>query len=45
MQVDLPALDRPTKAISGNSMRGKCLRSGDVVKKRAVCSQPKASNA
>lgn len=42
MQVDLPALERPTKAISGTSRRGKCFSSGAVVKNLAVCSQPKA---
>ena len=40
MQVDLPALERPTKAISGTSKRGKCFSSGAVVKNLAVCSQP-----
>lgn len=42
MQVDLPALERPTKAISGTSSRGKCFSSGAVVKNLAVCSQPMA---
>ena len=42
MQVDLPAFERPTKAISGTSMRGRCLSSGAVVKNLAVCSQPMA---
>ena len=42
MQVDLPALDRPTKAISGTSILGRCLSSGAVVRNLAVCSQPMA---
>ena len=42
MQVDLPAFDRPTKAISGTSSLGRCLSSGAVVKNLAVCSQPMA---
>lgn len=45
MQVDLPALDRPTKAISGTSKAGKKCSSGAVVKKRAVCSHPCATFA
>ena len=40
MQVDLPAFERPTNAISGTSSRGRCLSSGAVVKNLAVCSQP-----
>jgi hypothetical protein len=40
MQVDLPALDRPTKAISGVSRAGKWCNCAAVVKKRAVCIQP-----
>lgn len=42
MQVDLPALDRPTKAISGTSSAGKKCNCGAVVRNFAVCSQPKA---
>ena len=42
MQVDLPALERPTKAISGTSIRGKCFNSGAVVRNLAVCNQPMA---
>ena len=42
MQVDLPALERPTNAISGTSSSGKKCSCGAVVKKRAVCSQPMA---
>ena len=40
MQVDLPALERPTKAISGVSISGRWKSSAAVVKKRAVCIQP-----
>ena len=40
MQVDLPALERPTKAISGMSNSGKWNNSAAVVKNRAVCIQP-----
>jgi hypothetical protein len=40
MQVDLPALDRPTKAISGVSISGKWCNCAAVVRKRAVCIQP-----
>jgi len=40
MQVDLPALERPTKAISGVSIAGKWCNCAAVVKKRAVCIQP-----
>jgi len=40
MQVDLPALERPTKAISGVSISGKWCSCAAVVKKRAVCIQP-----
>ena len=42
MQVDLPALERPTNAISGTSNAGKKCSSGAVVKNLAVCNQPKA---
>ena len=42
MQVDLPALERPTKAISGTFSGGKKCNSGAVVKNLAVWSQPKA---
>ena len=42
MQVDLPALERPTKAISGKSSGGKKCSSGAVVRNLAVCNQPKA---
>src|SRR3954464_3016714 len=45
MQVDLPALERPTKAISGTSATGRNSSRGAVVRKRAVCSQPTASAA
>ncbi len=40
MQVDLPALERPTNAISGMSSSGKWNNSAAVVKNRAVCIQP-----
>jgi hypothetical protein len=40
IQVDLPALERPTKAISGTSIGGRCCNSGAVVKNLAVCNQP-----
>lgn len=40
MQVDLPALERPTKAISGTSSSGKWNSSAAVVRNRAVCIQP-----
>ena len=40
MQVDFPALERPTKAISGTSSLGRCFSSGAVVNNLAVCSQP-----
>jgi hypothetical protein len=40
MQVDFPALERPTKAISGVSISGKWCSWAAVVKKRAVCIQP-----
>ena len=40
MQVDLPALERPTKAISGMSSSGTWSSCAAVVKNRAVCSQP-----
>ena len=45
MQVDLPALERPTNAISGTSKAGKKCSSGAVVRKRAVCSHPCATLA
>ena len=45
MQVDLPALERPTNAISGNSSGGKKCSCGAVVKNLAVCSQPRATVA
>ena len=45
MLVDLPAFDRPTKAISGTSSAGRWLSCGAVVKKRAVCSQFSATSA
>ena len=40
MQVDLPALERPTKAISGTSRAGRWNNSAAVVKNRAVCIHP-----
>lgn len=40
MQVDLPALDRPTNAISGTSSSGKKCSWGAVVRNLAVCNQP-----
>src|SRR3954469_7837495 len=45
MQVDLPALERPTKAISGYSCGGRNSSLGAVVRKRAVCIQPRARSA
>src|SRR3954462_6178405 len=45
MQVDLPALERPTKAISGCSCGGRNSRFGAVVRKRAVCIQANALSA
>ena len=36
MQVDLPALERPTKAISGTVSGGRNCNWGAVVRKRAV---------
>ncbi|GAB4203052.1 MAG: hypothetical protein Fur0019_01750 [Tibeticola sp.] len=45
MQVDLPALERPTKAISGTLSAGRKCSSGAVVRKRAVCIQPIATAA
>src|SRR5215217_1848218 len=45
IDVDLPALDRPTKAISGTSPGGRNSRRGAVVRKRAVCSQATACAA
>lgn len=40
MQVDLPALERPTNAISGTSSSGKKCSWGAVVRNLAVCNQP-----
>ena len=40
MQVDFPAFDRPTKAISGTSSSGRWNNSAAVVRNRAVCIQP-----
>src|SRR6478672_8422180 len=45
MQVDLPALERPTKAISGYSCGGRNSSLGAVVRKRAVCIQASALSA
>jgi hypothetical protein len=45
MAVDLPALDRPTKAISGSSVTGSSDSLLAVVRKRAVCVQARASFA
>lgn len=45
MQVDLPAFERPTKAISGTSKGGKKCNSGAVVRNFAVCSHPNAMAA
>src|SRR5947209_5673657 len=45
MQVDLPALERPTKAISGRPGSGRNSRRGAVVRKRAVCSHASARAA
>ena len=45
MQVDFPALERPTKANSGTLRAGKKCSSGAVVRNRAVCSQPQATRA
>ena len=42
MQVDLPAFERPTNAISGTSRAGKKCNWGAVVRNLAVCSQPSA---
>ena len=42
MAVDLPAFERPTKAISGRFRGGRCSSCGALVRKRAVCSQPRA---
>ena len=42
MQVDFPALDRPTNAISGTSSAGKKWSWGAVVKNLAVCIHPMA---
>ena len=41
--VDLPALERPTKAISGNSVCDSWFNWLAVVRKRAVCVQAKAN--
>lgn len=43
MQVDLPALDLPTNAISGTSSVGRKCSWGAVVKNFAVCSHPNAT--
>ena len=40
--VDLPALERPTKAISGSSVAGSWSSRLAVVRKRAVCVQASA---
>ena len=40
IQVDLPALERPTNAISGTSSSGKKCSWGAVVRNLAVCNQP-----
>lgn len=45
MQVDLPALERPTKAISGTSSGGKKCSWGAVVRNFAVCNHPIAVRA
>ena len=45
MQVDLPALERPTKAISGTASSGKKCSSGAVVRNFAVCNHPNATVA
>src|SRR5438445_4765481 len=45
MQVDLPALERPTNAISGTWSGGRNSSVGAVVRKRAVCNQPMARAA
>lgn len=45
MQVDLPALERPTNAISGTSSAGKKCSCGAVVRNLAVCNQPIATVA
>src|SRR6187402_3334596 len=42
MQVDLPALERPTKANSGTSSGGRNCSWGAVVRNLAVCSHPRA---
>jgi hypothetical protein len=42
MQVDLPALERPTKAISGTDRGGRNSSLGAVVRNLAVCIQPMA---
>src|SRR6476660_5407550 len=45
IQVDLPAFERPTKAISGTVSGGRNSSVGAVVRKRAVCIQPMARAA
>ena len=45
MAVDLPALERPTKAISGSSLTGNSASLLAVVRKRAVWVQAMASFA
>lgn len=45
MHVDLPALERPTNAISGTSNAGRKCSWGAVVRNLAVCSHPKATTA
>ena len=45
MQVDLPALERPTKAISGTSSSGRKCSWGAVVRNLAVWSHPNATVA
>ena len=45
MAVDLPALERPTKAISGASCTGSCSSWLAVVTKRAPCAQASAARA
>ena len=43
--VDLPAFERPTKAISGSSVTGSSPSALAVVRKRAVCVQARARRA
>lgn len=45
MQVDFPALERPTNAISGTSSGGRKCNCGAVVKNLAVCNHPSAVRA